>query len=176
MKKKEVLAENNIEKPVKKKYNYTTKMGRPALYSPELVNLVCMRIATNDLSLRKICEMYDDMPAEDTIRLWLWEYRDEFSVLYNKAKEAQMQLAIERADESFGGVERYVDAQGNHRLDPVSLQRETVLMNHKRWCTQKLAPKKFGTKVVLEATDESGQLEELLKLKLELARKNKKEY
>ena len=62
------------------------KGGRPATYSEELADLICERIATHDIGLKRICAMYDDMPPVRTIMLWRFnnsDFADKFTYLRN---------------------------------------------------------------------------------------------
>ena len=45
------------------------KIGRPPLYTPELAEEICRRIAEGE-SLRQICSG-DDMPGRETVRTWI---------------------------------------------------------------------------------------------------------
>ena len=47
-----------------------SKLGRPSDYSQELADLICERIATHGVGLKKLCEMYEDIPEKITIRRW----------------------------------------------------------------------------------------------------------
>ena len=53
-----------------------------------------MRVGTHTLGLRKICEMYDDMPSAGTISQWRYKY-DWFSAQYARAKLKQADLLAE---------------------------------------------------------------------------------
>lgn len=62
------------------------KVGRPSLYSEELTDEICDRIATGQ-SLRTICAE-ESMPEIRTITRWLDKY-DEFVHKYARARELQ---------------------------------------------------------------------------------------
>jgi hypothetical protein len=68
--------------------------GRPSLYSEELGDLICKKIATNAMSLRNICQKYPELPSHDTINEWRWEY-PEFSDRYLVAKRTQAELMFD---------------------------------------------------------------------------------
>lgn len=68
--------------------------GRPTLYSEELATLVCKKIATHAISLKKICQLFPELPSYQTINEWRWEYQ-EFSDRYLVAKRTQAELVYE---------------------------------------------------------------------------------
>src|SRR6187551_2841520 len=62
------------------------KMGRPALFSEELVAVICERIANGE-SLKAICED-DEMPSQSTVFKWLSE-KPDFTEKYAHARDTQ---------------------------------------------------------------------------------------
>ena len=50
------------------------KSGRPSKYTPEMVELICERVATHDCGLSRLTEMYDDMPDRVNINIWRRKY------------------------------------------------------------------------------------------------------
>lgn len=65
--------------------------GRPSLYTDELSNFVCEKIATHAISLRQICSLYPELPSHNTINLWRWNH-PEFYDRYLVAKKMQAEL------------------------------------------------------------------------------------
>jgi len=57
--------------------------GRPTIYSEELADLICERLADGE-SLIKICAD-DDMPSRRTVRLWCRE-KEDFFARYTRAR------------------------------------------------------------------------------------------
>lgn len=70
------------------------KVGRPSIYSDELSQLICEKIATHAISIRKLCQMYPELPNHDTISVWRWRYPD-FSDRYLAAKRSQAELMFD---------------------------------------------------------------------------------
>ena len=70
------------------------KMGRPTIYSEELADFICEKVATHGMSLKQICKMYPEMPNHDTVFVWRWRYPD-FSDRYLAAKRTQAELMYE---------------------------------------------------------------------------------
>lgn len=109
--------------------------GRPTDYTPELAARICHYIATNPISVKKICAKFDDIPTQDTIYTWLAKYQD-FSGQYLVAKEAQ---ALIVADELWDKVE----AMPAVTEEMGKFDRE---FRYHQWHLSKLAPKQFGDK------------------------------
>ena len=97
----------NLPAPPKK------KMGRPTIYSQDLVNTICTRLSLGE-SLRSICRD-DDMPAQSLIYLWLNRHPD-FLEQYTRAREEQAEThadeIVEIADEQPDLIE-VKDKDGN---------------------------------------------------------------
>ena len=109
--------------------------GRPTDYTPELATRICQLIASNPISVKRICAKYPELPSQDTVYAWLARY-PEFSGQYLDAKEKQ---ALTVADDLWDEIEKVV---------PVT--EEINLFNAKfrfqQWHLSKLAPKQFGDK------------------------------
>jgi len=120
-------------------------------YSPEeaqsIKDRVCLEI-TEGKSLRSICEA-DDMPAAETIRVWLIE-DGEFSAQYTRAREEQADFY---ADEIIDIADTAKDA---------NLAR--LQIDARKWKASKLQPKKYGDKIDL---NHSGAIEHLTDEQLE---------
>src|SRR5690242_20081935 len=82
------------EKEDKKNKDEPKKMGRPTIYTKELADFICKKIATHSIGLKKLCEMYPELPNKDTINEWRWQH-DDFSVQYAKAKMMQAEINAE---------------------------------------------------------------------------------
>jgi len=109
--------------------------GRPTDYTPELAAKICRAIASNALSIKKLCAKYDDFPHHDTINEWLGIY-DSFSDQYLVAKEKQ---AILIADSLWDKVDNLpAITEEMNKFD-----RE---FRYQQWHLSKLAPKQFGDK------------------------------
>jgi hypothetical protein len=115
--------------------------GRPTEYTPELASFITERLTAGD-SLRSICKP-DDMPAESTVRKWVVYDREGFSAHYEKARRAQMDALaedlLEIADENSDDV-----------------QRARLRVDTRKWLMSKIAPKRFGDRIVNEHTGANG--------------------
>ena len=69
--------------------------GRPSLYSPELAEIICSRMAAGE-TVRAICRD-PNMPHETTVRNWAAMDRDGFFALYTRARLLQGEAIADRA-------------------------------------------------------------------------------
>jgi len=106
------------------------KGGRPAIYTDELADEICRRIAEGQ-SLRRI--LFDDhMPCKDTVRKWLNE-NGGFLAKYARAREDQAEALFDEA----------LDIAREHE-DPAKAR---VVIDTFKWAAGKLKPKKYGDKI-----------------------------
>ncbi len=119
------------------------KTGRPSLYSEELTDRICNRIADGD-SLRKICEA-DDMPDRETVSRWLAnEDHRAFAAKYARAREAQADLM----DEEILEVAR--------ASKPETAASDRVKVLAFQWRASKLKPKVYGDRIQQEVSGPGG--------------------
>lgn len=132
-------------------------MGRTSLYTPELADAICDRIATSSDGLRKICNETEEFPDFATVFRWLAkpEYKD-FRDKYARARETQADLLadeiIEIADDSKN------DTQTDHDGVPIvnhdNINRSRLRVDARKWKASKLAPKKYGERLEVENSGE----------------------
>lgn len=114
-------------------------MARPSSFSQERADEICERLADGE-SLREICAT-KGYPDLRTVRRWLRD-REGFRLQYARAREEQ---ADHYADEIRAEAFRATDAAlGRLRMDAL------------KWTASKLAPKKYGDKVVSEVSGPDG--------------------
>lgn len=114
-------------------------MARPSSFSQERADDICERLADGE-SLREICAQ-EGYPDLRTVRRWLRD-REGFRLQYARAREEQ---ADYYADEIRAEAFRATDAAiGRLRMDAL------------KWTASKLAPKKYGEKVVSEVSGPDG--------------------
>ena len=142
----------NLPAPLKK------KMGRPTIYSQELVNTICTRLSLGE-SLRSICRD-DDMPAQSLIYLWLNRHPD-FLEQYTRAREEQAEThadeIVEIADEQPDLIE-VKDKDGNVvdiKLDSAFIAWQKQRIDARKWNASKQRPKKYGDRVTHGGDDDS---------------------
>jgi hypothetical protein len=80
-----ISEENTMPKPT----------GRPSLYTEELADEICLRMAEGE-SLRAICAEAGK-PNFSTVMQWVIEDRGGFHAMYRRAREVQAHNLAERA-------------------------------------------------------------------------------
>lgn len=127
--------------------------GRPTGYSLKIADEIIKKIE-NGQSVRFIGQE-DDMPAESTIHEWLKKH-SEFSEKYVRAKEAYADSVFEEileiADDSRNDwVERETRRGSFIALNDEAIGRARLRVDARKWMLGKLAPKKYGDKLEIEA-------------------------
>ena len=130
-------------------------MGRPSDYSSEIAEVICDRIAAGE-SLRKILQD-EGMPDCRTVRRWLQHPdRNEFRLQYARAREAQadyfLDAVIEIADDSSGDTKLIEGEEGPPIavVDHENIARSKLRVDARKWAAGKLAPKKYGDRIIAE--------------------------
>ena len=108
--------------------------GRPSIYTAEIAAEICQRMEAGE-SVRSICRS-EDMPDEATVRLWARENREGFSAQYARAMETRMEALsdeiLEIADNAVGE----------------DVQAARLRVDARKWIMSKIAPKRFGDKLI----------------------------
>jgi hypothetical protein len=129
-------------------------IGRPSGFSEALGTVICERLIQGE-SLRAICRSAD-MPALSTVCLWLSKH-EPFSVQYARAKEIQMEHKLEEifeiADNSEGDI---TVTDGRAIVNHENIQRARLRVDTRKWAMSKLAPKKYGDRLVAEHSGPAG--------------------
>ncbi len=108
-------------------------MARPTIYTEELAEAICKRIAEGD-SMRKIAKD-QSMPSASTVFRWLLdEGKKPFWEQYEKACNIRAELKFEELEEIADNSEGEV-------------QRDRLRIDTKKWYLSKVLPKKFGDKM-----------------------------
>lgn len=143
------MASKPAKKSVCKKAKAHQKCGRPSIYSGDLADLICERIAAGE-SLRGICKD-DDMPAASTVFRWLAENK-AFQEQYAHAREEQAETLVDEivaiADES-AVIVKHEGEDVQLGLDPTAIARNRLRVDARKWVASKLKPKKYGEKVAI---------------------------
>lgn len=123
---------------------------RPSLYSDNLADEICLRIATSSDGIHKIAKEFNICAW--TIFNWKHEH-NYFSNNYTRAKELQAEFLKEQiisiADDSSGDEE--VTEYGV-RLNREFVERSKLKVNTRQWLMGRLAPKEYGDKKQEEDT------------------------
>lgn len=128
-------------------------MGRPITYSSELAAIICERLAAGE-SLRAICRDLAVVP-ESTVRTWVIDDVEGFAAQYARAREigldamAEEMLAI--ADTTQEGTTTTSKEWGEEIKTGDMLEHRKLRVDARKWYLSKLAPKKYGDKLEIDA-------------------------
>lgn len=111
-------------------------MGRPAIYTDELAETFCQRIAEGR-SERSVCKD-DDMPSHTTIQKWERE-SPAFAAQYTRARDER---AAFLAEEALSISDALGTNPSSEQVQAARLQVDT-----RKWFASKLAPKRFGERI-----------------------------
>lgn len=134
------------------------KTGRPTTYTPKTAEAICERIANGE-SLRAICEG-EGMPDKATVFRWLavhQAFRDQYARAREMQADAIFDEVLDIADDGHndwmlrrhGDDERWVE-------NGEAIRRSALRIDARKWVAAKLAPKKYGEKIVTEHTGRDG--------------------
>ena len=126
------------------------KGGRPSIYSQELTDIVCARIADGQ-SLRRISRD-EGMPGLTTIFTWLREY-PEFRDQYELAKASQ---ADAMEDDMLDIADMPPAMTPDGKVDSADVAHMRLRIDTRKWIASKLKPKKYGDKIEQEIKGEIG--------------------
>lgn len=149
------------------------KGGRPTIYTPELADEICNRIASGRTTLSVSRD--PDMPHLSTI----YDWRDSnkhpsFSEMYARAREKLCQhwadeIVEDALDESRDQQSRvikkdgYSEKQGTYSetvetvsSDNTAVQRDKLKVDAKKWLLSKLRPREYGDKIEQQITGKDG--------------------
>lgn len=123
--------------------------GRPSIYSPELADEICRRIAKGE-TVRAIGRD-DGMPEEATIRGWALDNKEGFFAQYTRAVQIRAGVWAEEIMEiaDDGRNDTYIDDNGNERTDTDVVARSRLRVDTRKWMLSKVLPKIYGDKVDL---------------------------
>ena len=108
-------------------------------YTPEFAAEVCRRMSEGD-SLRQVCR--DNGFPESTVRQWVRDNRDDFASQYQAARVLQV--------ESWSDL--IIELSNRDDLDP---QDKRVRVDTLKWLMSKLAPKRYGERLLVAGEAEN---------------------
>lgn len=137
------------------------KRGRPTSYTDAIADEICERLADGE-SLRAICED-EHMPAESTVRTWALKDEPDkpWSGFFARYARARMVQAHRMFDDILviaddGSGDRFVDDEGNVRIDNDVIQRSRLRVDTRKWWLSKALPKLYGDRVAMEHSGPNG--------------------
>lgn len=134
--------------------------GRPSDYSDEIAATICSRLAEGE-SLRAIC-LSDNMPSKTSVFRWL-AINEPFRDQYARAREAQADHLVDEilaiSDDGTNDWMERKDAEGENagwQINGEHVQRSRLRVDSRKWFASKVAPKKYGEKIVQEHSGPDG--------------------
>lgn len=133
--------------------------GRPSDYSLEITTAICVRLGLGE-SLREICRD-EKMPDKATVMRWLAQHA-EFRYQYAGAREAQADYYAEEIIEiADDGTNDWMQRQrGEGQSEEVEnkevLNRSRLRVDTRKWLMARMAPKKYGDRVMQEVSGANG--------------------
>lgn len=134
--------------------------GRPTLYSDEIAHEICERLANGESLLQIVNDKPDHYPERSTIYSWL-STRPDFLDMYTQARVAQTECILDDAlhsamDDSNDTLTLY-DKLGKPytAANQAALQRAKLKVDACLKIVEKLAPRKYGSKLELAGDKDS---------------------
>jgi hypothetical protein len=127
-----------------------TERGRPTLYTRELADEICQRIAEGE-TLTGICSG-PDMPSKAAVLLWVRDNRDGFSDRYAHARDLQLEgIADEMLDLADDARNDWMERQSGEGtitvVDHEHVARTKLRLETRKWLLVKLKPQRYGDKI-----------------------------
>ena len=148
--------------------------GRPTDYNLDLARFICDKVASSTEGLQRLCDKYDEFPANAaTIHAWKWK-SDEFNNMYRKAKASQADLLVEQcldiADET--SRDSTTNKQGDEVCNSEYINRSRLRVDTRKWLATKLLHKVYGDKPADNTANEANSLlEKILNGEIEIKKK-----
>lgn len=130
-----------------------TAVPRKSSWNEETENIICERIAGGE-SLRAITQD-KNMPSASEVYRKLGDI-ESFRDKYARAREIQMEhhleMIFEIADNCTDDIELIRDSNGMQKevIKHSAIQRARLQIDARKWAMSKLAPKKYGDKLLNE--------------------------
>lgn len=125
----------------------SSPVGRPTIYSPELRETICARMAGGE-SMRSISRD-DAMPAMTTMFRWLNEcsvFKQQYAMAMEQRTEALFEEILEIADETSRDT---IDTENGEKANSEWISRSRLRVDARKWMLSKMAPKKYGERLAL---------------------------
>lgn len=126
-------------------------MGRPSLYTQELGDKICERLAEGE-SLLAICR--DIQISEGTVRTWVRDHQD-FATNYARAREIGDDVEFEKLNEMAS--ERPPTVKGFTDAGWVAWKKNQI--DTFKWSLARKRPKKYGDKMQHTGGDGDGPVQ-----------------
>jgi hypothetical protein len=124
--------------------------GRPSDYSPELAETICNLLIEGN-SLRAIEDM-DGMPSKTAILRWVSkhpEFRDQYARALEARTDAHADEILAIADDGHNDwMEKHFGDDVKWVENGEAIRRSQLRIDSRKWLMSKLAPKKYGDKLL----------------------------
>jgi len=128
------------------------KIGRPTLYSEDIADEICERVAYGE-PLTKICKS-ENLPKLTTVYRWLQEKAD-FRELYTKAREDQADTLADELSELADTEPERILSEGGNKIDAAYVNWMRLRIDTRKWTASKLKPRKYGDKTFMAGDAEN---------------------
>ncbi|MBP6564009.1 MAG: terminase small subunit protein [Burkholderiales bacterium] len=130
-------------------------MGRPSKMTEDVISHICEEIALG----RGLCKIVGDegMPDERTVYRWLEQdeaFRQKYADARARAMEKFADEIVEIADD--GRNDKWTDDEGGEHVDHDVIARSRLRVDTRKWLMSKLAPKKYGDRLDVNASHSGG--------------------
>lgn len=130
---------------------------KPVEFSQEIADAICEAVACTPRGLDYLCETTETFPDARTVRKWLQSnsgFRDAYSVAKQQQADLIFDECLEIADDASGDrkVIRKNDGSSVEVMDAEFVARSKLRIDTRLRMAGKLAPKKYGEKLDLNAT------------------------
>jgi hypothetical protein len=136
----------------------TEKGGVPLTYTQELGEEICIKIATSDYGLKRLCAENPHWPSRKCILEWRIKIKS-FGDMYEKAKKDQVETLIDDcldiADDTSHDTLIRTNKDGDEYevCNSEWINRSRLRIDTRKFLAQKLAPKLYGDRVLEEKQD-----------------------
>jgi|ERR1700761_79346 len=128
------------------------KVGRPSIYTEELGDEICLKIATTCESIPDLCKSNPHWPSVNAIYEWRI-LRKDFGDKYARAKSLQVECLVNKAQELAKSRDYfYINDKGEKVPNPCYVPAARLEIDTIKWFASKLAPKIYGDKIQQEVT------------------------
>jgi hypothetical protein len=132
------------------------KRGGQLTYDREIAHVICLELAKGR-TLKAICRQ-EGFPPESTVRNWAMDDVDGFNARYAQARQLGLDTMfdelLEIADDSSRDYKP--GANGNLSADHEHINRSRLRIDTRKWYLAKLAPKRYGDRLAVEASGADG--------------------
>lgn len=132
------------------------KRGRPSLYTKEIAEAICKRLANGE-TLRAICRDAE-MPSDVVVREWALDDREGFSAHYARSRKLGYEILadeiLEIADTPQIGIKTTSKATGIETTEGDMIEHRRLRVDSRKWMLAKMLPKIYGDKLAIGGAED----------------------